>query len=257
MFGAMMSYQRAGVALTFSPRFAAVLAEAWHFSAHCGASLDIVHAAAYDAEKEKRFCEALGRKVEVRWVEGKTPAQALLAAAKKFQFDLLIAGALQNEAADTLFTSGVARDLLRGMTCDLMLVPKPVVDPAPLNRLIFTMDPGENSGAFLHEVIRVLRPQHITIAVNETPFAAAIAASRRELPLDVNAWLEELTASFAGTGLEVETWVVTSNTGYNLCEAIQGIEADLLIVKAEADGTLPLHLNWLYQVIPCRLLVVR
>jgi len=253
----MMSYQRAGVASTFSPRFVAVLAEARHFAAHCGASLDIVHAAVHDAEKEKRFSEALGRKVEVRWVEGETPAQAILSAVKNFRFDLLIAGALQSETDDTLFTSGVARDLLRGMACDLLLVPKPVVDPAPLRRLVFTLDPGKSSGVFLREAARVLRPQHITIAVNQTPFAAAIAVSRGEAPCDVNAWLEELTSSFADSEIEVETRVVTSNTGYNLCEAIQGIEADLLIVKAEADGTLPLHMNWLYQVIPCRLLVVR
>jgi nucleotide-binding universal stress UspA family protein len=253
----MMSYQRAGVASTFSPTFAAVLAEAERFAAHCGAALEIVHAAAYDAEKEQRFHEAIGRKAEIRWVEDETPAKAILGAARNFGYELLIAGALQSETDDTLFTSGVARGLLRGATCDLLLVPRPQQGPVALRRLVFTLDPGEGSAEFLQRVAHVLQPEHITIAVNKTPFAAAIAASRGEEPRDEDAWLDELIAGFADGKIEVETRVVTSNTGYSLCEAIQGIVADLLIVKAEADGTLPVHMNWLYQVIPSRLLVVR
>ncbi len=253
----MISYQRAGVASTFSPTFAAVLAEAERFSAHCGAALELVHAAAYDADKERRFREALGRQAEIRWAEAETPSEAILGAAKNFRYELLIAGALQSETDDTLFTSGVARGLLRGAPCDLLLVPRPQQEPSRLRRLVFTLDPGEGSGAFLQRVADVLQPEHITIAVNKTPFAAAIAASRGEEPTDEGAWLDKLTAGFADSQIDVETRVVTSNTGYNLCEAIQGIEADLLIVQAEADGTLPVHMNWLYQVIPCRLLVVR
>jgi hypothetical protein len=45
-----------------------------------------------------------------------------------------------------------------------------------------------------------------------------------------------------------------------LCEVIQGLAADLLVVKALPDargGTLPLHVDWLYQIIPTRLLVAK
>jgi hypothetical protein len=37
---------------------------------------------------------------------------------------------------------------------------------------------------------------------------------------------------------------------------MEGLEADLLVVKAEPDGSLPKHMDWLYQVIPTRLLLV-
>ena len=59
-----MTYRRAGVASTFSPTFAAVLAEAGSFARHCGAELEIIHAAAFDAEKEKLFFETIGRSAE-------------------------------------------------------------------------------------------------------------------------------------------------------------------------------------------------
>ena len=46
-------------------------------------------------------------------------------------------------------------------------------------------------------------------------------------------------------------------SGYTLCDIIEGLEADLLVVKAEPDGSLPKHVDWLYQLIPIRLLLVR
>lgn len=50
---------------------------------------------------------------------------------------------------------------------------------------------------------------------------------------------------------------MTSITGYTLYDTMEGLEADLLVVKAEPDGSLPKHMDWLYQVIPARLLLVR
>ena len=103
-------------------------------------------------------------------------------------------------------------------------------------------------------------PRRKRIAVTKTPFAAAIAASRGEEPRDVDAWLEELGELLSGAGPEIETRIVTSNTGYPLCDVIEGLQADLLVVRAlpdEKGGALPLHMDWLYQVIPTRLLVAK
>ncbi|MGB7837327.1 MAG: hypothetical protein WBL40_04390 [Terrimicrobiaceae bacterium] len=50
---------------------------------------------------------------------------------------------------------------------------------------------------------------------------------------------------------------MTAITGDTLCDTIEGLEADLLVVEAEANGSLPRHTDWLYQVIPMRLLLVR
>ena len=64
----------------------------------------------------------------------------------------------------------------------------------------------------------------------------------------------------SGEEAEIETRIVRSNTGYPLHEVIQGLEADLLVVRALPDkqgGALPLHMDWLYQVIPTRLLVAK
>jgi hypothetical protein len=256
----MMTYRRAGVASTFSPTFTAVLAEADSFARRCGAELEIIHAAEFDAEKERRFFEAMGQDASIRWVNQHPPAQAIITAARNYDYGLVIAGALQVEDADRPFTSSVARELLRDAPCDLLLVPRPLKSPDIFRRVVFALEPGEDVAHFLINSVKLLGPEHVTIAVTETPFAAAIAASRGEDLQDVDIWLEELCTRLSVTGAEIETRIVTSNTGYALCEVIQGLEADLLVVKTlpdEQGGALPLHMDWLYQIIPTRLLVTK
>lgn len=253
-----MKYQRAAVASTFSPTFAAVLAEAEHFAHFCGADLQIVHASHFDADKEKRFLDAMKRKVEIRWAGGKSPALAILEAAREGNYELLIAGALQKEDSDRHFTNGVARELLRSSPCDLLLVPHPSMTPALPRHVVFAVEPGEAVDDFLRDQVERLKPEAVTIVAAHTPFAAAIAASRGEKPTDVHEWLESQAAAVDGDGVKVETFVVTSNTGYSLCDFIEGLAADLLVVRMRnTNDPLPAHMNWLYQVVPSRLLAVK
>jgi len=253
-----MNYERVGVASNFSPTFAAVLAEAAHFAGRHGASLEIVHAAEYDAGKENRFRKALARPAEIRWVQGDTPAQAIIGAAERFDYQLLIAGALYRENAERPFTSSVARDLLSRASCDVLLLPHPAEQPQPIHSVVFALEPGRDESGFLQAAIAALQPRRVTIVAVETPFAAAIAASRGESLQNLDEWLEKIALSIDSDALEIDARVVTSNTGYALCDVVEGLAADLLVVRSRAGhGSLPAHMSWLYQVIPTRLLLVR
>jgi nucleotide-binding universal stress UspA family protein len=255
----MTDYQHVGVASDFSPTFTAVLAEAKSFARHCGADLEIVHVAAFDSEKERRFLEALGQRAQIRWVRGETIARAIITAVENFAYELLIAGTLHRETDDKPFAGDVARELLRNAPCDLLLVPRPLEEPTPPQHIVFAFEPEpeEEDCELLRRAVQVLRPRRVTIAITDTPFASAIAASRGEQPQDLEVLLKELADSLAGHQVEIDKRVVTSITGYTLCETVERLEADLLVVKAEPNGLLPIHMDWLYQVIPTRLLRVR
>lgn len=256
----MMSYRRVAVASNFSPTFADVLAEADRFARNHGAELDVLHAAAYDASKESRFAETLGRSVAIRWLPDGAPAEAIAAAAGEYSYDLVIAGALQREDADKPYTSGVARELLRLTPCDLLLIPGPSAAAPPVNHGVFVLEPGEKCSAFLLTAVRALGLKKVTLAIADTPFAAALANSRGLEPCDAHVWSDGLVDELRAIDIEAESWVVTSNTGYSLCDTVQGLPADLLVVRGEqpdSSQTLPVHVNWLYQIIPMRLLVVR
>ena len=204
----MTTYRRAGVASTFSPTFAAVLAEAESFARHCGADLEIIHAAEFDAEKERRFRNAMGQAAAIRWVSEYPPAQAIISAARDYDYELVIAGALQVEDADRPFTSSVARELMRDAPCDSCWFPGRSSRPMSCVVLSSHSNPARMFHISCSNSLKLLRPEHVTIAVTETPFAAAIAASRGEELQDVDAWLEELCAPLFEADVEIETRVV-------------------------------------------------
>lgn len=261
----MRSYRRAAVASTFSPNFRALLAEADAFARHLGAGLDVVHASAPDEEKGRRFQAALDElksSASIRWAQGETPSKAILQEVQDGGYDLLIAGALERETTieGRSFTGSVARALLAEAPCDLLLLPKPVDVWTPPARAVLALEPGDDVHRFVLSIMSSVGLKSLTLAVAETPFAAAIAASKGEQALDVETWLDKVASSLEELGLEVDTRLVNSNTGFGLCEAILGLEPDLLLAQIvrSKDGhtALPAHLGWLHQVIPCRLWVV-
>lgn len=259
----MKAYRRAAVASTFSPTHLAVLAEANAFVKKVGSGLDVLHAAERTEEKEERFQESfitLNGKFKIHWVPGENPGDSLLQAARLNDHDLLIAGALEREPGEDAraFTGSVARRLLTEAPCDLLLLPRPTEGALTIENAFFAVEPGQNITAFVLEAAAALGLQKVTLAVAETPFAAAIAASRGETPIDPASWAEEISEAIEKSGISVEALHIGSNTGFGLCDAVQGFGADLMIVRAtRANGkiVLPTHLDWLRQVIPTRLLV--
>ncbi|MEX1119979.1 MAG: universal stress protein [Terrimicrobiaceae bacterium] len=241
----------------------AVLSEADAFVRKVGSGLEVLHAAERTEEKEKRFQESftnLNGNPRVHWVPGENPGESLLNAARTNGHDLLIAGALEREPGQDAraFTGSVARLLLGEAPCDLLLLPRPNEGAPSIDNAFFAVEPGENITPFVLEAAAALGLQKVTLAVAETPFAAAIAASRGETPLDPSHWADEISETIEKAGIEVDAIRIGSNTGFGLCDAVQGFGADLLIVQATRKHgkiILPTHMDWLRQVIPTRLLV--
>ena len=255
----MKRYGRIAVASAFTPTYAALLEEAKRVAARCSAKLDVIHASAFDAGKEMSFREIVGPDVPIRWSVADTPAEAIARVVEEFGYDLLIAGALHREDSDKPFTSGVARDLMKRVSSDLLLIPGASMEGHSIEHAIFAFEPGEECANFLADAVSALRPKKVTIVAAETPFAAALAASRGETAPDPRTWSEEVAEGLrTRCNIEVDTWIVASNTGYAVLDAVQGIGADLFVVRGGSAGNpLPMHLDWLYSVIPTRLLVTK
>jgi len=261
----MKSYRKAAVASTFSPTHRSVLAEADAFARHVGASLDVLHAAPHSAETERRFRESLtdlGREAYVHWLPGDSPAESLLDGARELSFDVVIAGALEREpeAEERAFTGSVARRFLSEAPCDLLLLPRPEEDPRPIESGLFAVQPGTVVRQFVETQAKALQLDHVILVVSETPFARAIAASKGEAALNTREWADRLADELKEVGVSAESSVIDSNTGFGLCEAARGFNADLMVVQAAARGgrhQLPAHLDWLNQVIPTRFLLCR
>jgi len=256
-----MPEQHFAVASTFSPRFRAVIAEADRVARKFGARLSVLHAAERSDEKVELFHQAfseLGREeVDIYWCEGPTPAAALVDAAASEYFDLLIAGALEQPNDFRNFTGGVARELLQLAPCDVLLLPNPQEEAPEVQSACLMIEAHQPRWRAAREAIKALGPASISILAADSPFAHA-----REAALgheEDGSIMDEMAEAMEAITAEIDFRSVQSNTGFTLCDIVQDMAPDFLLVEAEWRNRrryLPPHLDWLNQVIPARLFLL-
>jgi len=263
------------VAVAFSPRLKAVLSEARRFAERFGAQLTILHAGKRAADLQRDLhaaMEAAGLPIDVRveWLDGE-PTEAILAWLKDARTDLLIAGALERERTGRHFLGTVARELLRRAQCSLLLFSQPRVEPHFFRKIIAVTDLteaaqtafrvalsfAEKERAESLQVVAVFSPLKAARAeLNDAADSAKYQPEKRQAQLD-----EFASAAAAGSPVLVETRMIETTTGVSVCDFARSIEAELLVLPArvhqEGLSLLPSYMDWVFQVIPCNLWVVR
>jgi nucleotide-binding universal stress UspA family protein len=272
-----LPYRTVAVASTFSPRFEQVLAEAKRIRDRLASQLHLIYVGKRDEETTQKFGSALRRlklpaDSTIYYQEG-DPAAAILKAAKANEIDLIVAGALEKEAALRQFLGNVARRLVREATCSVMLFTKPESDPKPLCRIVFMAEYTDHGREALHKALRLAALEEcekLFVIRVYTSFDEARAKARkksarsggqptRTLEEEETA-LEQFIDSAGQTDVPIEARCIRGNTGYAVLDFVQSVEAMLLVVpvdpQASADG-LPVHMSWVTDVIPCNLWVIR
>ena len=141
-------YRKIAVASTFSPRFKQVLAEAKRIRERFSADLHLIHAGERDEETAKKFGDALAqlqlpRDLTIHYEKG-SPSEAILGALAREKIDLIVAGALEKEAALHPFLDNVARRLVSEALCAVMLFTRPAIERRPLRRIVFVAYYSDN-----------------------------------------------------------------------------------------------------------------
>jgi nucleotide-binding universal stress UspA family protein len=270
-------YRTVAVASTFSPRFLLVLAEGKRIRERLASQLHLIYVGKCDEETTRKFSAALHEldlpmDSAIHYHEG-DPAVAILEAARVNGVDLIVAGALEKEAVLRQFLGNVARRLVREANCSVMLFTKPERDPKQLGRIVLMAEYSDHGRAALHKalrlaaleqceklfVIRVYTTFDAARAKARKKFAKSGGSSTRTLEEEETA-LEQFIDSAGHTDVPIEARCITGNTGYAVLDFVQSVEAMLLVVPVDpttsASG-LPAHVDWVTDVIPCNLWVIR
>lgn len=275
-----LPYQRIAVASTFSPRFEQVLAEAKRMRERLAAELRLIYVGEKDEQTTARLAQALTEAglpadSSIHYHQG-SPADAILEAVKQNGVELLMAGALEKEVVLRQFLGNVARRLVREAPCSVMLFTKPDREPKPLQRIVFFVpEYSEHAARALRCTLALAEKesaQNVYVIRVYTTFDAARATLRAnaegetsDLPAartleEEEEALEEFIDAAGPTELAIEARCIRGNTGFAASDFVQAVEADLLVVPAEASagsGELPAHIAWVTDVIPCNLWVIR
>ncbi|HEY1582124.1 MAG TPA: universal stress protein [Chthoniobacterales bacterium] len=269
-------YRSIAVAAAFSPRFHQVLAEANRVRLRFGASLGMIYVGKKTVATTQRFAAAIAQlrlpsDSVVHYEEG-DPGASILAAACKMKVDLIVAGALEKEAVHRQFLGNVARRLVREACCSVMLFTQPELEPRPLRHIVFLAEYSAHAQGALRRTIRLAeqeKTERLYVIRNYTSFDKARAARRsktsrmstdRTLEEEELA-LQEFILAAGPTPVPIEARCIRGNTGFAASNFVQSVEADLLVVpweiKSSPEPTLPSQADWVTDVIPCNLWIVR
>lgn len=268
-------YRTVAVASTFSPRFVQVLAEAKRIRDRLCQQLHLIYVGQRDEGTREKFAAAL-RELElpadspIHYQEG-DPALAILAAASSNEIDLIVAGALEKEAVLRQFLGDVARRLVRESSCSVMLFTKPEQIPQPFCRIVLVAEYSDHGRAALHKALRLAELEQcekLIVVRLYTTFDEARAKAREKPPEngcegprtleEEEVALEEFIDSAGQTEVPIEARCIRGNTGYAVLDFVQSVDAMMLVVPDNPDVPgLPTHIEWVTDVIPCNLWVIR
>lgn len=264
-------YRSIAAATTFSPRFHAVLGEAGRTAKYFGSELQLIHVGEETPEKKTRIADGLAQfelsaDTVIHWAPG-DPATMINQLASQYGCDLVVAGAVQGEPDGGTgyrpFANDIARKLIAEGPFDLFLFLEPREADNAVRCPAVLIDFSETSAEALRQTVQVAKRRgaekvhalHVLTTFDEHRLRAAGFDGK------VDERLDQFVLDSTPLDVPIETQCIRGNTGFAACEHLQGIGADLLVVPTGMPGkTTPVlspSLDWLYQVIPCNLWVMR
>ena len=262
-------YRRVAVAATFSPRFDDVLCEAKRVRDRFGAELSLIFVGEKTAEVIEKFNSALERlslpaASTIHYEQG-DPATAILRVIEKAAIDLIVAGALEKEVVLHPFLGNVARRLLRESPSSVMLFTSPRRETQPLRKVVFVAEYSEHAAQALRMTLSLAAEENaerVYVTRVITTFDEARAAKKPDQSAedDEEAKLETFVLGLGKIDAPTEVRSIRGNTGFVAADFVKSVEADLLVIpldSARNRGRLPPNLEWLSDVIPCNVWVIR
>lgn len=265
------------MASTFSPRFEQVLSEAKRIRDRFGSSLSLIYVGEQSDETSKKFAAIFNRlqlpnDSTVHYGKG-DPADGILRAIADNNVDLIIAGALEKEAALHPFLGNVARRLLRESPCSVVLFTHPEAEPKPLRNIVFVVNYSDHAQGALRETIKLAEAEsteclyaiRIYTTFDEVRASTFVADEHgtprpRTFEEEEDA-LEKFVLAAGDTKVPIDARCIRGNTGFAASDFVKSVEGDLLVVPVHKDENskerFPNHLAWIADVIPCNLWLVR
>ena len=179
--------RKIALAIAFSPRLEALLAEAARLKRMWDAELLLIHVGNHGEQEEQRLQELLlatglagDNAVKVFWEAGK-PSERILGTCKKERIDLLIAGALKKENLVQYYLGTVARKIVRKADCSVLLLTNPSTTPQLFKNIVVNAEDSQfveealitacylgmkDKANWLH-VVREIKMYGLTMTVSE------------------------------------------------------------------------------------------
>jgi nucleotide-binding universal stress UspA family protein len=277
----MIYFRRIGLAISFSPRTQALLAEAARLKRMWQAELLLMHVGDQGSKQMQLLREYLAaaglteNDVKIFWLKGK-PGKQILSTCKNERIDLLIAGALRKENLVKYYLGTIARKILRQSRCSVLMLTDPSAQPQPFKNIVVNADDGpfvmdalstacalghQEQANWLH-VVREIKMYGLTMSTSEQCSEGEYEDLRQSLVKDEIDSVEKLLSRVPHDGLKVNIKMLAGKSGFEMSQFARRKEADLIIVAAPArrfsllDRLFPHDLEYIFADLPCNVLIM-
>ncbi len=134
-------FEKIAIAVAFSPRCEAILAEARLLQQTFGSCMIFIHVGKNSLLEEQYLKHLLHRfgldqpDNKIIWEDG-DPVDVILEVCQQEKIDLLVAGALEKESLLKYFMGGVSRQLSRKAKCSLLMLTEPNIHPHGFRQIV-------------------------------------------------------------------------------------------------------------------------
>jgi nucleotide-binding universal stress UspA family protein len=277
----MNPFQKIAVAIAFSPRCEAMVAEAKLLQQTLGSALYFIHCGNKTIQEEQYLKHLLHRfnldnkNVHVIWREG-DPVESIKEFCSTESIDLLVAGALEKESLLKYVLGGVSRQLSRKVKCSMLMLTEPNIHPKGFKHLVVegTDHPKtENTITVAMELAKGFQAQTIDLIqesdlsklalIRSDEFKENEAGEKKiELLREEDEKLEEILRCVDCGELQIQTERIEGKPGYVISKFAREKNADLLILNSPdkpmnlLDRVFPHDIEYALADLPCNLLIV-
>jgi nucleotide-binding universal stress UspA family protein len=276
------NFNKIAVAIAFSPRLEALLAEAARIKSYWNSELILIHVGQHGEKEEQQLGELLQKTglsrhsdLKIVWEKG-NPADRILKACTKERIDLLVAGALKKENMVQYYLGTIARKILRKADCSVLMLTDPSIDPTAFKNIVVNTEDTsfveevlttacyiglKEKANWLH-VVREIKMYGLTMSAVENCTEEEYDKFRHSLVQDEINDVEKILLRIPHEGLKVNIKMVSGKSGFELSQFAQRKNAELLIVGAPQrrfslfDRVFTHDQEYLFADMPCNLLMI-
>lgn len=274
-------FSRVALAIAFSPRCEALLAEVKFLQEKFDCKLLFIHVGNKTLQEEQYLKHLLHRfgldkpENEVIWREGE-PVETIIEICQSAQVDLLVAGALEKESLINYVLGGVSRQLSRKIKCSMLLLTEPNIHPKGFNHLVVegTDHPktentiatavlwARNYNSKSLDIIQENDLSKIALIRSEELKEHEAGERKKEILSEEDQKLKEIIRCSDCGNLAIHTERIERKPGYVISKYAREKEADLLVINSPdkplnlLDRVFPHDMEYALGNLPCNILIV-
>lgn len=273
-------FKKIGIAIAFSPRLEALIAEAAKMQVGLKSEFIFIHVGNKSEEDVKTINEYLEKynllnNSKLIWQEGET-VETILNICDEEQLDLLVAGALEKESLIKYIMGSVARKLSRKIKCSMLMLTEPKIESSPLKSIVVegSNNPKtENTIAVAIEIAKAFKVKNVDV-IQETDLNKAVlirsdefkenevAKHKENLIEEEDKRLNYILSCNDCGDLKINIDRIEGKPGYIISKYAREHHADLLILNSPdrklnlIDRVFPTDIEFALADLPCNLLLV-